>query len=521
MLSRANDRLAKLSQHLDVCGTSAEITSSTTSSATTESAIAIKPKPKISKPHDDNIESDGSIAREKLNEEELDLTVELNTGTNTYEMKPVPNTLSFDQGFFHAIRAIELLTEHDKQRVVVIGIAGPVGAGKTTLAHKISSLVNAIVFDLQDFIRIDMVKDNNYDDPVLIDFDRVVDTMKRLRMNEVVEIPKIIRHKETGNIIKVEQHKVSLNQSKVLILEGSYALSAKIRPILDISIAITGGVHLDLIKRIMRDIVVNKSSSKDVLLQITNVVFPMFKAFVEPDLDNAKIKIHSSYNPMSQVVEPTYVCKAKYEPQKEHFDQFLSSLNVKPVKKIFSDMYLYPPKYGSDGISQADKTNWIRIRRTDRGQFNIYFYREIMDANINTRPSLNFEISVKTIGGLLSLGYQIGAILNRTIEVWYERNGIIITKEYIKELEKYFIQIKGQSRREVMSFADKLKMTNIHVPQTFLYLYFKKLKKSKLRLEEMERGVASGAIIAKNNTSSNKKNKKTTTTTTTQQQMSK
>ncbi|EFA78307.1 adenylate cyclase domain-containing protein [Heterostelium album PN500] len=481
-MDKVNNRILNLTQHLLVVNpTSATLESEQTVANTTNTAAktAVVKKSK----HDADIESDGSIAREKLNEEELDITVEMNTKTNQYEIKTVPNTLSFDQGFFHAIRAIELLAEADPQRGIVIGIAGPVGAGKTTLAQKISGLVNALVIDLQDFVKLEMVKDNNYDDPILIDYDKVVESLNNLKKNQPVDLPTIIKHKETG-IARVEIKRVTLPASKVLILEGSYALSAKIRPLLDISIAITGGVHLDLIKRIMRDIVIAKSSTKDVLLQITNVVFPMFKAFVEPDLDQAKIKIHSSYNPMSQVVEPTYVCKAKYESHKENFDQFLTSLNkdVKPVKKIFSDMYLYPPK-SIDGISQADKTNWIRIRRTDKGQFNIYFYREVMDATINTRPSLNFEISVKTIGGLLSLGYQIGAILNRTVEVWYEKSGIIVTKEYIKELEKYFIQIKGQNRREVIEFADKLKMTNIHVPQTFLYLYFKKLKKNKLRSE--------------------------------------
>eukprot|EP01132_Coremiostelium_polycephalum_P001148 gene1148-1455_t len=441
-------------------------TTSTTTTTTTTTSVIKTNKTKI-----DDIESDGSFVREKSFEEELDISVEMNQDSKQYEVKPVPYTLSFDQGFFHAIRAIELLAEKDPQRVVIVGIAGPVGAGKTTLAQKISSLVNAVIIDLQDFVKIQNVKDNNYDDPVLFDFDKVIETLNQLKQNKTVAAPKIVRD-------KVESKNISMSTSKVIIIEGSYALNSRLRPILDISIAITGGVHLDLIKRIMRDIVIAKSSTKDVLLKITNVVFPMFKAFVEPDLDLAKIKIHSSYNPMSQVVEPTYVCKAKYETHKENLDKFLSSLNIKPVKKIFSDMYLYPPKYGSDGLSQADKTNWIRIRRTD-GQFNIYFYKEIMDGAINTRPSLNFEISVKTIGGLLSLGYQIGAILNRTVEVWYEKSGIIITKEYIKELEKYFIQIKGQNRREVLSFAEKLKITGHHVPQTFLYLYFKKLKKNK------------------------------------------
>ncbi|KAF2072413.1 hypothetical protein CYY_006270 [Polysphondylium violaceum] len=470
------DRIQTITSHLLVTN---QVSSDTTITQTTTTENSVnstttdkQQQPQKNKTKIDDIESDGSFVREKSFDQELDIPAEYNATTKQYEIKQIPYTLSFDQGFFHAIRAIELLAEKDPQRVIVVGVAGPVGAGKTTLAVKIAGLVNAIVVPLQDFVKIENVKDNNYDDPVLIDFDRVIETLNQLKELKTVNIPKIVNH-------KMETKTLSLSSSKVIILEGSYALSTRIRPMLDISIAITGGVHLDLIKRIMRDIVLSKSSSKDVLLQITNVVFPMFKAFVEPDLDQAKIKIHSTFNPMSQVVEPTFVCKAKYEPNKVYFDQYLSSLNVKPVKKIFSDMYLYPPKYGSDGISQADKTNWIRIRRTD-GQFHIYFYNEIMDGAVNTRPSLNFEISVKTIGGLLSLGYQIGAILNRTVEVFYEKSGIIITKEYIKELEKHFIQIKGSNRREVLGFAEKLKITGHHVPQTFLYLYFKKLKKSKL-----------------------------------------
>ncbi|EGC33490.1 hypothetical protein DICPUDRAFT_98541 [Dictyostelium purpureum] len=465
-MDRYMNRLENLTGHLL---TTNEVSSTTNEN---ETITFVRPLPKSKKDHDLTIESDGSFTREKHFEEELDVSGEINSQTNKFEIKPVPYTLSFDQGFFHAIRAIELLSEQDPKRTIILGIAGPVGAGKSTLANKIGGLVNGIIVSLQDFVKLENVKDNNYDDPVLIDFDRVVSTLNELKENKTATIPKIVNR-------KMEDKTVTLKDSKVIILEGSYALSARIRPLLDISIAITGGVHLDLIKSIMRGIVTSKNSSKEVLSQITNVVFPMFKAFVEADLDQAKIKIHSSFNPMSQVVEPTYVCKAKYENNKVHFDQFLSSLNVQPVKKNFSDMYLYPPKYGADGISQADKRNWIRIRRSDVGQFNIYFYNEIMDGAVNTRPLLNFEISVKTIGGLLSLGYQIGAILNRTVEVWYEKSGIVVTKEYIKELEKHFIQIKGQSRREVLDLAEKLKITGNHVPQTFLYLYFKKLKKNK------------------------------------------
>lgn len=51
------------------------------------------------------------------------------------------------------------------------------------------------------------------------------------------------------------------------VLEGSYSLNSALRPFQDVTIAINGGVHLDLIKRIVRDIVEAKVTSKDTLFQ--------------------------------------------------------------------------------------------------------------------------------------------------------------------------------------------------------------------------------------------------------------
>jgi hypothetical protein len=51
-------------------------------------------------------------------------------------------------------------------------------------------------------------------------------------------------------------------------------------------------------------------------------------------------------------------------------------------------------------------------------------------------------VLMQVISGLLSLGYEIGAILNRRTETWYDANGLQVTKESIKELQKEFIQIK-------------------------------------------------------------------------------
>lgn len=406
--------------------------------------------------------------------EEVDVSVVEDPVTHQLTFQPVPHTLSFDQGFFHAVRALELLIEKNRPgAVIIVGIAGPTGAGKTTLAGKIAPLFDGVVISLENFVHVENAIDGNNEDPTLVDFELAVEVLKQLKETKSAKVPKI----QKKGILKKDWVQVTLKEQGpcVLILEGSYALNVMLRPLLDVTIAINGGVHLDLIKRIVRDI--TETKSKDTLVQVTSLVFPMFKAYIEPDLEQAKIRISSAYNPMLSLVEPTYVCKAKYQMVKQSFDAQYG--NMRPIKKIISDMYLYPPsKVSIDPMNQTDRANWIRIRRSE-GHFQIHFYNETMEQNINTRPSIHFEISVKTIGGLLSLGYQIGAILNRTVEIYSDAGGVVVTKEYFKELEKYYVQLKGKNRRDVLAWAQKLHINEYHLPQTFIYLYFKKLRKQK------------------------------------------
>jgi len=231
------------------------------------------------------------------------------------------------------------------------------------------------------------------------------------------------------------------------------------------------------LKKITRDTFHTDSvSQKATLLQITNVLFPMYKYFIEPDMRSAMIRINSTYNPMTSLLEPTYVVKAKYSAIKDAFDSHFQKNN--PVIKEISDMYLYPPRYEDSPV--PDQRNWIRIRRSDNSFF-VHFYNEITDSNLNVRPTINFEISVKTMSGFLSLGYQFGAILNRTSEKIYEQNTLQITKEYIKELEECYVQIKGKNRQEVQTLSNKLGLTEHHIPQSFLTLYFIKLGKTKTK----------------------------------------
>lgn len=60
--------------------------------------------------------------------------------------------------------------------------------------------------------------------------------------------------------------------SRIVIIEGIYALSEKLRPLLDLRVSVTGGVHFDLVKRVLRDIQRAGQEPEEIIYQISETV---------------------------------------------------------------------------------------------------------------------------------------------------------------------------------------------------------------------------------------------------------
>ncbi|MCI29029.1 uridine-cytidine kinase C, partial [Trifolium medium] len=52
------------------------------------------------------------------------------SSSDRYEIVPIQDSLSFEKGFFIVIRACQLLAQNN-DGIVLVGVAGPSGAGKT------------------------------------------------------------------------------------------------------------------------------------------------------------------------------------------------------------------------------------------------------------------------------------------------------------------------------------------------------------------------------------------------------
>jgi hypothetical protein len=69
---------------------------------------------------------------------------------------------------------------------------------------------------------------------------------------------------------------VEVPSSRIVIIEGIYALSERLRPLLDLRVSVTGGVHLDLVKRVIRDIQRAGQEPQEIIHQISETVHALF-----------------------------------------------------------------------------------------------------------------------------------------------------------------------------------------------------------------------------------------------------
>ena len=58
-------------------------------------------------------------------------------------------------------------------------------------------------------------------------------------------------------------------------------------------------------------------------VQISDTVYPMYKAYIEPDLKTAHLKIYNTFNPFSGFMDPTYILKSAQKVSREVINSLL------------------------------------------------------------------------------------------------------------------------------------------------------------------------------------------------------
>lgn len=179
--------------------------------------------------------------------------------------------------------------------VMVIGIAGGTGSGKTTITKKLMKSfgkeMSVIYHDNYYKAHHDMPYEQraklNYDHPSAFDTDMLVEALKQLKQGRSVECPvyDYSIHDRTAKTITVKP-------ARVIVVEGILIFqSPELCRQMDIKIYVDTDADVRILRRIVRDVRDRGRSLDSVVGQYLTTVKPMHEQFVEPSKRNADIII--------------------------------------------------------------------------------------------------------------------------------------------------------------------------------------------------------------------------------------
>lgn len=373
-----------------------------------------------------------------------------------YEIVPIQDILSFEKGFFIVIRACQLLAQKN-DGIILVGVAGPSGAGKTVFTEKVLNFMPSIaVISMDNYNDASRIIDGNFDDPRLTDYDTMLENIHGLKAGNPVEVP-VYDFKSSS---RIGYRTVEVPSSRIVLIEGIYALSERLRPLLDLRVSITGGVHFDLVKRVLRDIQRAGQEPAEIIHQISETVYPMYKAFIEPDLQTAHIKITNKFNPFTGFQNPTYILKSIKAVTVDQIKAVLSD-DHKETREETYDIYLLPP-----GEDPEACQSYLRMRNRD-GKYNLMFEEWVTDSPFIISPRITFEVSVRLLGGLMALGYTIASILKRSSHIFCD-DKICVKTDWLEQLNRQYVQVQGKDRLYVKYVAEQLNLDGSYVPRTYI-----------------------------------------------------
>ncbi|XP_006647773.1 inorganic pyrophosphatase TTM1-like [Oryza brachyantha] len=376
--------------------------------------------------------------------------------SNRYEIVRFPEPLSFEKGFFVMIRACQLLVQHN-EGIIFVGVAGPSGAGKTVFTEKVLNFMPSVaVISMDNYNDASRIVDGNFDDPRLTDYDTLLENIHGLKEGRSVQVP-IYDFKVS---CRTGYRTVDVPSSRIVIIEGIYALSEKLRPVMDLRVSVTGGVHFDLVKRVLRDIQRAGQEPEEIIHQISETVYPMYKAFIEPDLQTAHIKIINKFNPFSGFQNPMYILKSPRNLTPDEIKAALGEDYRESIEETY-DIYLLPP-----GEDPEACQSYLRMRNRE-GKYNLMFEEWVTDNPFIISPRITFEVSVRLLGGLMALGYTIAAILKRSSRVFSDGKATVKI-DWLEQLNRNYIQVQGRDRNHVKSVAEKLGLDGSYIPRTYI-----------------------------------------------------
>ena len=181
------------------------------------------------------------------------------------------------------------------EKVLVIGIAGGTGSGKTTLMKNLIARFGDVVTVLShdnyyrrhDELTYEERSTLNYDEPAAMETELMVRHLDALRHGQEINCPvyDFTVHNRSDETIRVVP-------KRVIIVEGILIFADEaLRDLMDIKIFVDTDADVRLCRRIKRDVNKRGRSLESVLTQYQTTVKPMHEKYVEPSKKYADLVV--------------------------------------------------------------------------------------------------------------------------------------------------------------------------------------------------------------------------------------
>ena len=179
--------------------------------------------------------------------------------------------------------------------ILVIGIAGGTGSGKTTLVKKIKEQFGNVVTVLShdnyyrrlDHLPLEERAKVNYDEPKALETELMSLHLEQLRAGQAIDCPvyDFSQHNRSDETLHIEP-------TQVIIVEGILIFENKpLRDLMDIRIFVDTDADIRICRRIKRDVNKRGRSLESVIEQYQTTVKPMHEKYVEPSKRFAHIVV--------------------------------------------------------------------------------------------------------------------------------------------------------------------------------------------------------------------------------------
>ncbi len=188
-----------------------------------------------------------------------------------------------------------------QSKVIIIGVSGGSGSGKTTFAKLLHDQIigklgpSTCAILSQDNYYIDQSArftgdgSINFDHPSALDFPLLAEHLKVLKSGGIAQVPKYDFVSHTRSV-----ETTPFPALPVVILDGMLVLSQEVvRPQLDFSIFIDAPESVRFERRLHRDVRDRGRTPEGVKIQFESQVKPMHDQFIEPSKEHASMVVSS------------------------------------------------------------------------------------------------------------------------------------------------------------------------------------------------------------------------------------